>query len=82
MKKIPVVLLMLISLSCFAQKQDSVVQVNDSVPTISVNDINALLNFYYDQKQISPKDYDLIRSFKDVLLNYTRPRRQVVFKKK
>lgn len=82
MKKLFVILLLTISINGIAQTKDSTVRTADSIPTITVADINAILTFYYDKNLVSPKDYDMLRQFKDVILNYTEPRRLAKVKKK
>lgn len=82
MKKIFVILLLTVSLNGISQTQDSVVRVSDTIPTISVNDLNQVLTYYYDKNMITPKEYDLIRSFNGIVINFTEPRRKVKVKKK
>lgn len=79
MKKIILAVLIAISFNAKAQaKKDSTIELPDSINTISVADVNLVLNFYADKKIITPKEFDIARGMINDILNYTKPKRTKV----
>lgn len=69
---------LVISLSSFAQKKDSVVYKSDSVDVISVKDIISTLKYLEDK--VTKKQYDEAVSWYQLLLQIVDSKRKTIIK--
>lgn len=70
----------LFTLVTLSQTKDSIVSVPDTLNTISVKDVNIIMDYIYGK--VSHEDYKKAENYFSLLLQITEPKRKIIIKKK